>query len=166
MMGAGKSSVGRCLQQRTGLIRFDIDEMIVAKAGLPITEIFASQGETHFRNIETAVLNDLHLEQPVIIVTGGGIVLRPGNVERLKQLGTIVWLDAAEQTLLERASRRGDRPLLRTEDPRATLSDLIRARAPLYASAADLRIDTTHLTHDEVADAILEEIEKRILAEM
>lgn len=163
-MGAGKSSVGRCLQRRTGLARFDIDEVVTAKFALSIPEIFAQHGEEHFREAETQALRELSPTQPTIIVTGGGIVLRDENVDLLKRLGVVVWLEAKEETLFERASRRGNRPLLETENPRARLSELLRTRSPLYAKAADIRVDTTTLTHDQVADLILVEIESRSTA--
>jgi len=163
MMGAGKSSVGRCLQQRTGLARFDTDELVAAKFQLPIPEIFAKHGEEKFRDAETAALRELAPTQPAIIVTGGGVVLRDENIDFLKQLGLVVWLEASEKTLFERASRREDRPLLQTENPRARLAELLQARAPLYAKAADIRVDTTRLTHDEVADFVLSEVERRSL---
>ena len=161
MMGAGKSSVGRCLQWRTGLARFDTDELVAAKFALSIPEIFAKHGEENFRDAETKALRDLPNENAAIIVTGGGIVLRHENVDLLKQLGTVVWLEAKEETLFERASRRGNRPLLQTENPRASLADMLQKRTPLYEKAADLRIETTKLTHDEVTDIILAEVEKR-----
>jgi shikimate kinase len=161
MMGAGKSSVGRCLQRRTGLACFDTDEMISKKLALSIPEIFSQHGEEVFRQTETDVLRELS-PQDAIIVTGGGIILRQENNELLKRLGTVVWLEATEETLLERASRRGNRPLLQTENPGATLSEMLRVRAPFYAILADIRINTTALTHDEVADVILAQIEQRI----
>ena len=96
---------------------------------------------------------------PAIIVTGGGIVLRPENVKMLRELGTVVNLEADEETLFRRISRRATRPLFQTENPRATLMELLRVREPLYRAAADVRLDTSRLTHDEVADAILKSIE-------
>ena len=161
MMGAGKSSVGRCLQTHTGLQCFDMDELIVAQSGLSIAEMFAQKGEQWFRNLETSVLTELRLNEPAIVVTGGGVVLRPGNVDTLKRLGTVIWLEADAETLLERASRRGNRPLLQTENPAVTLSEMLEARRPLYAAAADIRVDTTRRNHDDVADVILSEVEKR-----
>jgi shikimate kinase len=162
MMGAGKSSIGRCLQRRTGLDRFDTDEIISAKFKLSIPEIFATHGEERFREAETQTLQDLATKEAVIVVTGGGVVLRRENVDLLKQMGTIVWLEAEEGILFERASRRGNRPLLQTESPRKTLSEMLRVRAPLYAKATDFRVDTTNLTHEEVVDVILDKIENRI----
>lgn len=159
MMGAGKSSVGRLLQRRTGLTCFDTDELVAAEFGLSIPEIFAKHGEERFRDAETEVLRKLSLPQPIIIVTGGGIVRRSENVDLLKQLGTVVALTANEETLFERASRRGERPLLQTENPRAKFSELLRTRAPLYTTAADFEIDTSSRTHDDIADEILDKID-------
>jgi shikimate kinase len=158
MMGAGKSSVGRLLARRTGLSCFDTDELVAAEFGLSIPDIFARHGEERFRDVETEVLRKLFLPQPTIIVTGGGIVMPAENVDLLKRLGTIVWLTADEATLFERALRRGERPLLKTVDPRATFSELLWQRQPLYAAAADLKIDTSSLTQDEIALEILDKI--------
>jgi len=160
MMGAGKSSVGRCLQQRTGLARLDTDEMVAAQFGIPIAQIFEKHGEERFRIAETDVLRKLAPERPAIVVTGGGIVLRAENVDLLKQLGTVIWVTAEEATLFERAARRNDRPLLQKENPRAVFSKLFRERESLYAAAADLRVDTSTLTHDEVAETILNRLEE------
>jgi shikimate kinase len=163
MMGAGKSSVGRCLQRRTGLARLDTDEIVSSKFGLSISEIFSTHGESRFREVETQVLVELAPKAfAAIVVTGGGIVLREENVDLLQRLGTIVWLDADEETLFERASRRSNRPLLQTEDPRSTFSEMSRARTPLYATVADIRVDTSALTHDEVADVILRKVEELV----
>jgi shikimate kinase len=160
MMGAGKSSVGRCLQRRTGLARLDTDEMLAAEFGMPIAQIFEKHGEEKFRDAETEVLSKLAPDRPAIIVTGGGIVVRHQNVDLLKQLGTVVWLSAGEATLFERASRRNDRPLLQKEDPRAVFSQLFRERESLYAAAADFRVDTSRMSHDEVAERILNKLEE------
>ena len=164
MMGAGKSSVGRLLQKRTGFNRFDTDELVRMKLGLTIPEIFARHGEEQFRAAERLVLLDLvQLKvDNAIFVTGGGVVLRDDNIASLKQLGTVIWLDANEETLFQRASLRPNRPLLKSNEPRATFSGILRERASLYAKAADFRIDTTSLTHGEVGDVILHRLEHRI----
>ena len=90
MMGAGKSSVGRCLQRRIGLARFDTDEIVASKFGLSIPEIFSGHGEDRFREAETEALAGLAPAESAIIVTGGGIVLREENIELIKQLETAV----------------------------------------------------------------------------
>ena len=141
-MGAGKSSVGRRLQERTGFPRFDTDEMIAAKFGLPIAQIFEIHGEDAFRDAESEMLRTFDPNRNAIIVTGGGIVLRSNNRELIRQLGNVVYLHADEDTLFARISRRTSRPLLRTDNPRTTMSDLLRERLPLYEQIADLAVDT------------------------
>lgn len=158
MMGAGKSSVGRCLQSRTGLARLDTDELVASQFGISIPEIFAKHGEDKFRNVETELLQKLAPDRPAIIVTGGGIVLRSKNVDLLKKLGAVVWLTADKTTLYERASRRNDRPLLQKENPREVFLALLRMREPLYAAAADFRVNSSGKTHDEVAETILSKV--------
>src|SRR5439155_26751072 len=106
MMGAGKSSVGRCLQRGIGLALFDTDEIVASKFGLSIPEIFSKYGEDRFREVETEALAELAPAESAIIVTGGGIVLREENIDLIKRLGTVVWLAAEEDTLFERPSRR------------------------------------------------------------
>jgi shikimate kinase len=155
MMGAGKSSVGVCLQRRTGLKLFDTDEIVTLKLGMPISEIFSKQGEKKFREAETEVLRALATTEPVVIVTGGGIVLREENIPLLKRLGVVVCLEAEEETLLKRASRAGSRPLLQCKNPKKAFTEMLRARLPLYAKIADIRVDTSVLTDEEVAVAIL-----------
>jgi shikimate kinase len=155
MMGAGKSSVGACLRRQTGLGLLDMDDIVASKFGLSIPEIFAEHGEKKFREAETAALRCVRTEGQAIIVTGGGIVLRKENVGILKSHGVIVWLDADEKTLFARASRKQNRPLLRTKNPRKAFSQIHDARRPLYASIADIRVDTSVLTDEEVAVAIL-----------
>jgi shikimate kinase len=160
MMGAGKSSVGRCLHRRTGLALHDTDEIVAAKFGMSIPEIFDEHGEKKFREAETEVLRRVRTEEQTIIITGGGIVLRKENVEILKRLGVIVWLDGDEETLFTRASRKRNRPLLQTKNPRKTFSQILGARRPLYANIADIRVGTSVLTDEEVAVAILAKLRR------
>ena len=158
--GAGKSSTGKALARKTGLPRFDTDEIVSTRFGLPVAEIFARFGEEKFRDAETEALGRLSKTEPAIVVTGGGIVLRPENVKMLRTLGRVVSLEADEETLFRRISQGATRPLLQTEDPRATLAEMLQVREPLYREAADVRLDTSRLTHDEAADAILTSIEE------
>lgn len=134
--------------------------MVAGQFGLSIPQIFETHGEQKFRDAETEALSKLGTDRPMIIVTGGGIVLRPQNIGLLKRLGTIVWLNADEATLFERASRRNDRPLLQNENPRTAFSELLCKRMPLYRSAADFEINTSRITHDEVAESILSKLEE------
>lgn len=153
-MGTGKSSVGRRLAQVTGWPRFDTDQMIATALGMSITKIFSRLGEEQFREEESRALQKIDAATRSIIVTGGGVVLRPENVARLHELGTIVRLTANLPTLLERLARRADRPLLQTANPAGTVEALVRQREPLYEQAADITVDTTGCNHDEVARTI------------
>jgi shikimate kinase len=160
MMGAGKSSVGRCLRRRMGLALLDIDEIVASSFEMSIPEIFAEHGEKTFRDAETEALRRVRTEEQTIIITGGGIVLRKENVEILGSQAAIVWLDADEETLFARASRKQNRPLLQTKNPRKTFSQILAARRPLYANIANIRVDTSVLTDEEVAVAILAKLRR------
>ncbi len=133
--------------------------MVAARFDLPITEIFVQFGEEKFRDAETEALRELSGDSRAIVVTGGGIVLRPENVELLRDLGIVVNLQADEETLFRRVSTRTTRPLLQTENPRATLTKMLRERQTLYRNAADMNLDTSRLTRDEVVQIILTNIE-------
>ena len=160
MMGVGKSCVGRCLQRRTKLALVDTDDVVGSKFGISIPEVFSKYGERGFREAETQALRELAPAKPTIIVTGGGIVLREKNVDFLKRLGVIVWLDGNEKTLFKRASRSRARPLLQGENAREAFAQLLQLRLPLYAKVAHIRVDTSVLTDEEVAVAILSKLRK------
>jgi shikimate kinase len=157
-MGCGKTTVGRELQSRLGYPLVDMDHVIEQRAGKPITEIFADEGEPCFRDMETALLRELNADDGVrrIISTGGGVVGRAENRELLRKLGYVVWLHAPEAVILERTCRNRARPLLQTEDPAARIRALMEERRPLYQETANLKLDTAGLHSDEVATGILE----------
>ncbi len=157
-MGSGKSSVGRLLA-RTLQGRFvDTDRLVVDRAGRDITEIFATDGEGFFRQEESRALRSLLGGSRLVVATGGGILTVPENVPALRRLGFVVWLTASEEVIWERVSRNRKRPLLHTDNPRETVRALLAKRNPLYAAAADITVDTTGLTHAEVAGRICEAI--------
>lgn len=138
----------------------DIDEIVAANFGMPISQIFPKFGEPRFRQAETEALRSLATTEQAILVTGGGIVVRNENVRLLKRLGVIVWLDADEKTLFARAFQKRNRPLLETKSPRKAFSQILGARRTLYANIADIRIDTSVLTDEEVAVAILAKLRR------
>ena len=159
MMGAGKSTVGAVLQRRTGIPCIDLDDVMEEKAGASIAEIFTREGESGFRDLESKILADVPTSLRAIIVTGGGIVQRPENQAKLRQLGTIVWLDADPEILFARATENRLRPLLASaEDPKKTFTELLLKRRPIYQQLARLRIDTNGLSQVEAADKVLREI--------
>ena len=140
---------------RLGFQFVDTDQIIVARAGMPISQIFAKHGEEHFRDLETAALESLGQQRRCVIATGGGVVMKERNRALLKALGFVVWLTASEEVIFSRVSRNDKRPLLQTEDPRRTIRELLAARGPLYESAAEFTLDTSEFSHDEAADAVI-----------
>jgi shikimate kinase len=153
-MGSGKSSVGRLVARTLGGRFVDTDRLVVDRAGREITEIFAKEGEAFFRQEESRALRSLLGGGGLVVATGGGIVTVPENLPSLRQLGFVVWLTASEEVIWERVSRTTKRPLLRTENPRETMRALLEKRSPLYAAVAEMTVDTTGLTHAEVAERI------------
>ena len=157
-MGTGKSSVGGILEKQTGFHRFDTDEMVSSKLNMSIQEIFSKHGEEKFRQAETEALQSLTGKESAIIVTGGGVVTKAKNIDLLKRLGTVVWLDADHATLRARMDQLKDRPLLQTANPVAALSELLHARNPLYRNTADIRVDISQKEPEEIAGLILKNI--------
>jgi len=156
-MGCGKSSVGRRLAALTGHRFVDTDELIIQAENQSIAEIFAAVGEETFRDIEERTVAGLVGVAGIVLATGGGAVLRESNRSAMKKIGTVAWLDADPDALFERASRSQRRPLLQTGNPRETFDTLLGSRRAIYEAAADFRLDSTGLGHDEVAQRILEQ---------
>lgn len=157
-MGTGKSTIGRQLSKILGYPLVDTDARIVAQEQRPISEIFSTDGEEFFRDLETQLLRDLCEEKShkQIISTGGGIILREENRQLLRQLGFVIWLVAKPETIVERTSRSRERPLLYTEDPAGTIRQLLEVRGPSYEAAAHLKLETTGLTFSEISTGIIE----------
>jgi shikimate kinase len=158
-MGAGKSSVGRLLARRLGRCLIETDDMITAKEGRSIPEIFAAEGEAYFRAAEDAALGLLALKRGEIIATGGGLPCREGRPAALRALGTVVWLSGDFDALYERALRGGARPMLAGRSRDDVLA-LYRSREPFYRQA-DLTVDTTSLGPDQVAARVLAALRSR-----
>lgn len=135
MMGAGKTAVGRVLAQRLGAEIRDSDAEIEASSQLSITEIFSRYGEPFFREKESAVIARLLVGPACILSTGGGAWMSQANRDLLTRQAVVVWLKAELELLWQRVRHKATRPLLRTDDPRATLAALHAQRAPLYALA-------------------------------
>lgn len=158
MMGTGKTTVGREIAQQLGYQFFDTDAVIEQAAGQTITEIFAEQGETSFRDLETQVLSQLSAYKCLVIATGGGIVLRRENWSYLRH-GIVVWLNAPIPVLQQRLAADTTRPLLQTADLSARLSDLMEQRRSLYAQA-DVQIQSDNqIAPEQLATQILEQIQ-------
>jgi len=154
MMGAGKSSIGKRLAARLGIPFVDADAEIEAAAGMTISEIFARHGESYFRTGEARVIARLLEGGPQVLATGGGAFMNEDTRASIGAKGISVWLKADFDVLMRRIKRRSDRPLLKTEDPAATLKALIAARYPVYA-AAELTIESREIPHETIVEEII-----------
>jgi shikimate kinase len=157
MMGAGKSAVGRPLAEALGYRVLDADDALEQVAGRSIPEIFATDGEAGFRELETAVLGQIASWHSLVVATGGGVVTRPANWGHMRQ-GVVVWLDAPAPLLLQRLrSDPTPRPLLQADDPGARLGELLAQRQPIYAQA-DLRVHQAGDGPAQVAQQVLADL--------
>lgn len=150
MMGAGKTTVGRRLAKRLGRTFLDSDEEIEKAAGMKIEDIFKSRGETEFRTGEARVIARLLKSVDVVLGTGGGAFMNPETRALIKASATSVFITAEFELLFSRVSRRSNRPLLKTADPRETLRELIAVRYPVYAEA-DVTVQSKDVPQDIVA---------------
>ena len=157
-MGTGKSTVGRALAARLGFAYRDLDADIVAAAGISINEIFARHGEPHFRALETEAVRRLALTDRVVVATGGGAVIAPENRRLLREAGVVVNLTASVVEIGTRLQDDADRPLLRESRSAERIASLMMEREPCYADA-DLRIDTTGKTVEDVVAEIVRFLE-------
>lgn len=154
MMGAGKTSIGRRVAARLGVPFVDADDEIEAAAGCSIEDIFETYGEAAFRDGERRVIERL-LGKPVqVVATGGGAFADPDTRKAIIGRCISVWLRAEPEVLWRRVSRRSDRPMLMTENPRATLEQLIEKRYPLYAEA-DITVDSIDGPPEDVVEAVI-----------
>lgn len=154
MPGSGKSSVGRKLAARLAIPFFDADHEIETAARMSIEQIFERFGEAEFRQGERRVIARL-LEQPThVLATGGGAFTDPETRVLMRAKTLSIWLRVDIETLLERTSRRSDRPLLKHGNPRETLQKLLAERAPLFAEA-DITVDSDNRPAEETAERVL-----------
>ncbi len=161
MMGAGKTAVGKALAARLKVPFLDSDAEIEAAANMTIAEIFERDGEAFFRDRETEVLDRLLEDACGILSTGGGAFLSERNRRLISQKGVAIWLNADLTLLWNRVKHKNTRPLLRTSNPRQTLSDLYDKRVPIYA-LSDLSVITKpDYTIDTTAGLVLEALETR-----
>lgn len=156
MMGSGKSTVGRLMADRLGVEFVDSDDEVVNRVGSSIADFWSEQGEAAFRDVEAAVIEYLAAGPDRVIASGGGAVLRTANVLHMRRTGLVIWLQADEETLLDRVGSADRRPLLRNKDAAATLHTLLTDRADAYRLAAHHSVATDGLELDTVATRIEE----------
>lgn len=159
-MGAGKTSIGTALARSAGLQFVDTDQLIEEQSKRVISDIFAKDGETYFRDLETATLEKLlDKQERMVIAVGGGLPVREKNRQLLRQLGTVIYLKAEVETLVDRLQGDTSRPKLQGGDLRERIISLMEAREALYQDAATVEYSTDGKTPGKV----VEELSERIL---
>lgn len=157
-MGAGKTSIGRQLAEALGMEFLDSDHEIEARSGATIPWIFDVEGEDGFRKREQTMIDELSQRQSIVLATGGGAVLSEANRKHLKTRGTVIYLSASIDLLLERTQRDRNRPLLQTENPRARLEELMQIREPLYREVADIVLETDDSSIRHTVNRIIKQL--------
>ena len=159
-MGAGKTAVGTAMARLLSVPFVDSDDEIERAANMTVAEIFARDGEAFFRARESEVLTRLLSGAPCILSTGGGAYLAPANRAAIAEHGVAVWLKADLDLLWNRVKHKTTRPLLRTADPKATLTALLDQRAPVYAEAGVVVEAEAAYTVDQMAAKVIEALQE------
>ena len=159
LMGAGKTTVGRRLATQLSLPFRDTDHEIEAVSRMKVPDLFKAYGEPEFRALEVRVISRLMEEGPQVVATGGGAFMNPQTRALMADTAITVWLKADLDILMERVRRRGNRPLLKTADPRATMRKLIDERYPIYAQS-DITIDSRNVRREVIAAEIAESLQR------
>lgn len=155
MMGSGKSVTGKALAQCLGYEFADLDQVITAKAGKSIPEIFSSEGEAAFRVLESQALREVSAGSRKVIATGGGVVLKAENTERMRETGTVIYLETSFPVLWERVKLCKNRPLLQGGNPEESLKTIYQNRKTIYEQSADQSVSTDGETGESAAQKIL-----------
>jgi shikimate kinase len=163
-MGTGKTSIGERLAARLGRPFIDTDTLVEQRDGRPVAAIFAEAGEAYFRAAERQAIAEAVTVPGAVIATGGGAVVDPANVARLRAAAPIVCLTARPAVILARAGDGRTRPLMQGDDPARRIAALLAARASAYA-AADLELDTSDAAIDDIVAAIERFLRERTRAE-
>jgi shikimate kinase len=156
-MATGKSSVGKKLAAMVGYNFLDLDAAIETEVGISIPQIFASQGEPAFRDLESRMVERMADRTGLVIATGGGTIANPQNLEKLKRCGIVITLTADLQTILQRVGSGEDRPMLKAEDRIERIQALMEQRAQAYAQA-DIVLDTSALSIQEAAQLLMDRL--------
>lgn len=158
-MGTGKTAVGKLLAARMGKEFIELDSLIEQKAGKSIPEIFQQDGEIGFRELEIEVTKEISGKKKAVIACGGGIVLNKINIDRLRKECTIICLMTSPRIILKRTSDdKNERPLLTVTDRASQIKELLRFRQPFYERSADIKINTSKLNTDAVAEQIIKKL--------
>lgn len=160
-MGTGKSTIAESIRRRTKMQMIDMDREIVKREGREIAEIFATEGEDYFRDLETNLLKELQERDNLIVSCGGGIVVREGNIEEMKKVGTVVLLTVSPETIYRRVKNNEKRPLLSGKMNLEYIKEMMESRKEKYERAAQLIVSGDGKTVGMIRDEIIEKTQKR-----
>ena len=153
-MGVGKSTIAKELKKILDMNLVEMDARIVHEQGMSINEIFEKYGENHFRDIESKLVLDIGDEGNTIVSCGGGVVLRPENVEHMRQSGKVVYLTATPESIFERVKNGNERPILNGNMNVEYIKGLMEKRKPFYEAAADIMIETDNKSIEKICQEI------------
>ncbi|MFH1776706.1 MAG: RNase adapter RapZ [Candidatus Omnitrophota bacterium] len=153
-MGTGKTAVAQKIADILKMYYLDVDNLIEEREQRKIVDIFAASGEEYFRKVERAIVSDISKKENLVAACGGGVVLNKANMDNLHRNGIIICLSARPEIILERTADYRHRPLLNVADPLKQVKQLLEKRARYYAQA-DVTIDTSDLSIDQVIEQIL-----------
>lgn len=159
-MGAGKSTIAKCLKRIYGREIVEMDQMIEEQEQMSIPKIFEEKGEEYFRGLETSLLTELKGKQNLVISCGGGTPLRACNVEIMHESGRVIFLTATPETVYERVKNSHNRPLLEKNKNVSFIETLMKERKERYEAAADYLVSTDGRSAEEISREIMEKIEK------
>lgn len=160
-MGTGKSTVASYMAKQYGMEVMEMDQMIVERKGMSISDIFAKHGEEYFRAIETKLLMEIRKQENKVVSCGGGVVLCEQNITEMKKGGNIVLLSAEAKTILERVKDDDSRPLLQGNKNIEFINDMLEKRRPKYERAADIVIHTDDKQVADICNEIFGKIKKK-----
>ena len=160
-MGAGKSTVGRRLANKLAIRFYDSDRVIEERTGVNTSMVFEYEGEQGFRVREKKAIDELCQLEDIVLATGGGAILSASIRARLKKTGTVFYLKASIEILLQRTKGDTNRPLLKTSDQQQTIAALLQQREPLYREVSDHIIITDRHTANWAVEQVLNLLPKR-----
>lgn len=162
MMGTGKTVTGKRLAERLQFKFTDLDEIVVARVGMPISQAFITFGEKVFRSYESSVLLEVVWEDDIVISCGGGVPLNEENMARLDD-ALKVRLTCSPEEIYDRTKDDISRPLLKKSDPEI-IAGIIKERESVYARYADVTVDTTDRKIDDIVDEIIAKLNQKLAA--
>lgn len=158
MRGAGKTTIAKLLSKKLQKEVVETDNLVAKKENMAIAEIVTTYGWDYFRDVESEVIQEICKLNNIIISCGGGVIVRPKNIDMLKQNGKIFWLQVNIVTLLKRIGNNKNRPSLTGRPQKEDMEIVLKQRYDLYKNAADKIIDTEKLSKKEVAEKIIDSL--------